>query len=283
MCCACLPLLNRLVHGDLSEYNLLWYKNKLVFIDVSQSVEQDHPRALEFLRKDCSNIADWFRKRGLAVMSARELFDFVVHSGLNSKAEEEAYLGAMSSRAMHRSENNTKATAEQQVEDAVFMQAYIPRSLADVQDHEQERDRMEKGDFSGVFHGAITGVIDPMQATRRDGDLAMPLMPAAAPSDVPDSDDGKPAGAHAGRGAEAEEDKHEDESDAGGSGDGSEDGSDEEEDEEPAFTLKGSSKDERKAHKAAVKAAAREKRQQKLPKALKKVKINKSKKSRAKA
>ena len=51
-----------LVHGDLSEYNMLYQKGLVYFIDVSQSVEQDHPRALDFLRMDCKNVTDFFRK-----------------------------------------------------------------------------------------------------------------------------------------------------------------------------------------------------------------------------
>lgn len=47
-----------LVHADLSEYNILWWENKCWFIDVSQSVQPDHPNGLEFLLKDCQNIVN---------------------------------------------------------------------------------------------------------------------------------------------------------------------------------------------------------------------------------
>lgn len=52
-----------LVHADLSEYNILWHEGKCVVIDVSQSVEPNHPNSLEFLYRDCCNIANvsWWR------------------------------------------------------------------------------------------------------------------------------------------------------------------------------------------------------------------------------
>jgi RIO kinase 1 len=70
----------KLVHADLSEYNMLWYENEVIIIDVSQSVETDHPRALEFLRMDCTNVTDFFRKSNCIekIASAKELFDYVV-------------------------------------------------------------------------------------------------------------------------------------------------------------------------------------------------------------
>ena len=49
----------------------------MYIIDVSQSVEHDHPHALAFLMKDCENICDFFSKKGVATMTQRELFDFV--------------------------------------------------------------------------------------------------------------------------------------------------------------------------------------------------------------
>ena len=56
-----------LVHADLSEYNILWDADahQAWFIDVSQSVEPNHPCGLEFLYRDCTNVADFFRQRGL--------------------------------------------------------------------------------------------------------------------------------------------------------------------------------------------------------------------------
>ncbi|XP_014361348.2 serine/threonine-protein kinase RIO3 [Papilio machaon] len=64
-----------LVHADLSEYNILWWENKCWFIDVSQSVQPDHPNGLEFLLRDCRNIINFFEKKGvLNIKSADELF-----------------------------------------------------------------------------------------------------------------------------------------------------------------------------------------------------------------
>ncbi|VDK22979.1 unnamed protein product [Anisakis simplex] len=58
----------RLVHADLSEYNMILNGDQLYIIDVSQSVEHDHPHSLEFLRSDCSNVTKFFRSRGVSVV-----------------------------------------------------------------------------------------------------------------------------------------------------------------------------------------------------------------------
>lgn len=64
----------KLVHADLSEYNILWHDNRAWFIDVSQAVEPIHPHALEFLYRDCT-VTEFFKKRGVPdVMSASQLF-----------------------------------------------------------------------------------------------------------------------------------------------------------------------------------------------------------------
>ncbi|XP_072306478.1 serine/threonine-protein kinase RIO3 [Eucyclogobius newberryi] len=71
-----------LVHADLSEYNLLWHQGKVWVIDVSQSVEPTHPHGLEFLFRDCRNVATFFRRRGVSdALSEFHLFNAV--SGLD--------------------------------------------------------------------------------------------------------------------------------------------------------------------------------------------------------
>jgi len=67
----------KLVHGDLSEYNMLYWKEKLWLIDVSQSVEHDHPRSLEFLRMDVKNVTDFFKRKGVDTLSERAVFGFI--------------------------------------------------------------------------------------------------------------------------------------------------------------------------------------------------------------
>ncbi len=57
-----------LVHGDLSEYNVLVRGNKPYFIDFGQAVVTRHPRADDFLRRDIWNIVNYFNKaHGLGV------------------------------------------------------------------------------------------------------------------------------------------------------------------------------------------------------------------------
>ena len=68
----------KLIHADLSEYNMLWHEDKVWFIDVSQSVEPMHPHALEFLYRDCTNVVEFFTKCQVPdVLPAHDLFNKV--------------------------------------------------------------------------------------------------------------------------------------------------------------------------------------------------------------
>ena len=57
----------RLVHADFSEYNILYHDGNAHVIDVSQSVDLDHPRCLDFLREDLLPLGQWCAQSGVAV------------------------------------------------------------------------------------------------------------------------------------------------------------------------------------------------------------------------
>lgn len=55
-----------LVHGDLSAYNLLVAGDRLVVIDLPQTVDLvANPQGWDFLLRDCANVCAWFRGKGL--------------------------------------------------------------------------------------------------------------------------------------------------------------------------------------------------------------------------
>jgi RIO kinase 1 len=55
----------KLVHSDLSEFNILMYEGEPIIIDMGQSVTIDHPMAREFLLRDIKNIVRYFKKLGV--------------------------------------------------------------------------------------------------------------------------------------------------------------------------------------------------------------------------
>jgi RIO kinase 1 len=59
----------RLVHADLSEYNIFKFKGKLMLFDFGSAVYNSHPHAEEFLVRDITNINRFFSKRDLDVLS----------------------------------------------------------------------------------------------------------------------------------------------------------------------------------------------------------------------
>uniref|UniRef100_A0A1D5R5A3 Serine/threonine-protein kinase RIO1 n=1 Tax=Macaca mulatta TaxID=9544 RepID=A0A1D5R5A3_MACMU len=131
----------RLVHADLSEFNMLYHAGGVYIIDVSQSVEHDHPHALEFLRKDCTNVNDFFLKHSVAVMTVRELFEFVTDPSITHE-NMDAYL----SKAMEIASQRTKEerSSQDHVDEEVFKRAYIPRTLNEVKHYERDMDLIMK-------------------------------------------------------------------------------------------------------------------------------------------
>lgn len=230
----------RLVHADLSEYNMLFHQDKSWIIDVSQSVEHDHPRSLEFLRMDIKNVSDFFQRHGVHTMSEQKIFRFVTapegpvdRAQIMLKLEE-----LMVSGAGHEEEEDTM---EQEVDNAVFRNQYIPRTLEEVYDIERDAEQMRKGEGEGLVYK----------------DLLADKIPLRVP---------KPG---------------EDSTEAEGSVEGSseESGSEVDENVFAKTAPRGKrfeDKDAKKEHKKLVKEEKKEQRSKKMPKHVKKQLINSS-------
>ncbi|PNY15166.1 serine/threonine-protein kinase RIO1-like protein [Trifolium pratense] len=115
----------KLVHGDLSEYNILYYEGHLYIIDVSQAVDPDHPHALDFLREDIIHVTDFFKKNGVGVMTLRELFDFIVDASI-ADDDVDSYLEKVQQKILARGD----VTAEDEIADLVFAQKEESQEVA---------------------------------------------------------------------------------------------------------------------------------------------------------
>lgn len=140
----------RLVHADLSEYNVLYHEDKLWIIDVSQSVEHDHPRSLEFLRMDIKNVSDYFKRKGVNTLPERIIFEFVT-----------ATQGTLDQRAMEkfleelheaRPDADEEAMANAEVDSEVFRNQYIPQTLEQVYDIERDAEQVEGGGGENLIY-----------------------------------------------------------------------------------------------------------------------------------
>lgn len=86
---------SRLVHADLSEYNILvcpmgMVENALdkspdakkdlqiVLIDFGQAVERNHPSALDLLRRDISHVREFFVKKDINILSTHDTEKMIV-------------------------------------------------------------------------------------------------------------------------------------------------------------------------------------------------------------
>ncbi|KAI1374939.1 Serine/threonine-protein kinase Rio1 [Hypoxylon crocopeplum] len=224
----------RLVHADLSEYNILYNDNQLYIIDVSQSVEHDHPRSLEFLRMDIKNTGDFFRRQGVDTLPDRIIFDFVTspdgaveEPGL-SEAIEQLYMTGLSSAI------DGKTAAEREVDNEVFRNQYIPQTLEQVYDIEKDAQAIGEGEGGKLVYRNL---------------LADQVVSQKAAEDLSSGDESD-------EGAALDDDSGSDDESKFAKG-----------------TPRGKrfqDKGEKKQHKHAVKEAKAEKRKEKMPKHLKK-------------
>ncbi|ESW11889.1 hypothetical protein PHAVU_008G067600 [Phaseolus vulgaris] len=242
----------KLVHGDLSEYNILYYEGHLYIIDVSQAVDPEHPHALDFLREDCVHVSDFFKKHGVAVMTIRELFDFIVDASIADDGVD-SYLEEIKRKISARGD----VSVEDEIADSVFVQSFIPRTLDDVNNAEEDVQRIASGkDTKDLYYQTITGLKHALSLTQSS------QQKSSATKDLPIISDDKSNNMEEDAESQSDEDQ-DDESDS------EEDSSSESEGLDPA-DKKAARKEARKDNKKKVKEEKREARKTKVPKAVKK-------------
>lgn len=157
----------KLVHADLSEYNILYHDGKLYIIDVSQSVEPDHPRSLEFLRMDIKNVGDFFRRKGVDTLSDRMIFNFI--TATNEPVEEPAMEQAIEKLFENReSVEDEEQAAELEVDNEVFRNQYIPQTLNQVYDIEKDGQKLGKGEGNDLVYSKL--LADQVVSQKKDGE-----------------------------------------------------------------------------------------------------------------
>lgn len=68
-----------LVHGDLSEYNVMYWNREPWVIDVSQAVVIEHPLSFSLLTRDLERVISFFKRRfGIDSLDALELAEAIV-------------------------------------------------------------------------------------------------------------------------------------------------------------------------------------------------------------
>ena len=231
-----------LVHADLSEYNILYYKGDIFIIDVSQSVEHEHPRAFEFLRMDIKNCTDYFRRCGVQTCNERAIFDFVT-----------AEAGSTEMTEMVTALQDLPKGGEESIEDKVFRQAYIPQNLNQVYDIERDSAMIEQGEGDNLIYKKLVQLPNEEKKVSFGMPNLMQNEADATSSEVDEAD-------------------HDDDD-----GDSS---CDEFYYTPPALLKRFKHKHYKKEHKATVKAEKAEKRAHKMPKHLKKSKIKKTSKKK---
>jgi RIO kinase 1 len=140
----------KLVHADLSEYNVLYQNDRSWIIDVSQSVEHDHPRSLDFLRMDIKNVSDFCRRKEVAVLSERKVFEYI--TALEGSVQLDEAKTNIDRLMAERNDADDEETAQEEVDTEVFRRQYIPQTLDQVYDAERDAEQMREGDGSALVY-----------------------------------------------------------------------------------------------------------------------------------
>lgn len=257
----------KLVHADLSEYNILFHKNKPYIIDVSQSVEGDHPRSLDFLRMDIKNVNDFFRRQGVLVLSDRSSFNFITRQG--GSLELEALKAEIDKTMSERTEDD----GEDEVENEVFRKQYIPQTLDEVYDAENDAEKIRAGGREALVYKDL---LAPVRSDNKESvSQGRGQLPDASTSQSVDEDKGQDEEDDDEGGATLKPRTSSDTNDSDEQDSNSDAYSDSETESRPRGK-RFQDKEEKRDHKKKVKEEKREKRATKMPKAVKKKLVSQS-------
>ncbi len=238
----------RLVHADLSEYNVLYHGGTLYIIDVSQSVGHDHPQAFDFLRTDMHNVGVFFRRHGVDTLRDRAVFDFVRAAPAADALDgalNDALDGALDALYASRPAADTASLEALEADNEVFRSQYIPHSLQQVYDGEM------------VARG-----VGPLGTATEDGEvLYRDLLAGKAKEAGEDSD---------GDGDDGDDSPSASDDSSTGSGVSLANSDGDEFSRPPPRGKRFEDKEAKRTHKQAIKEEKRLKRQTKMPKKVKK-------------
>ena len=171
----------KLVHADLSEYNILYHNAHLYLIDVSQSVEHDHPHAFDFLRSDIKNVEEFFGRFGVKCLGLRRCFEFITKDRLEESGTQERDDEFFQQWIMETGESPEdllqdfaevdmigNAKSQTAHEDSVFLRSYIPRTLNEVYDPERDIDVLKGGEGRKLIYADTIGLIDSSLAGAKE-------------------------------------------------------------------------------------------------------------------
>jgi len=78
-----------LVHGDLSEYNVLVWEGQPVLIDCGQAMTNDFFNAKDLLKRDIANINRFFKNRGADIIEPDKIMDEILNGSDDDDDDEE--------------------------------------------------------------------------------------------------------------------------------------------------------------------------------------------------
>lgn len=283
----------RLVHADLSEYNILFHEGHLWIIDVSQSVEHDHLHAFDFLREDIAHVDAYFSKHGVETLGLRQTFHFVVKEAARSRGggvagleklehgDEQIDAAVLDIKKKHVQANETEESLMKELSrllddtrqtatttDAESSRAglSIVGSLVNQMDEEQKNETEESVFRQSYLPRKLDEINDPERdaAMVRSGQVSSLIYSSVTGlNDLYDTE------------ADPDQATPDYEAAEPDTEDATEDDSDSSEELDPE-QRQNQEREERKNHKKQVKEANRERRKTKMPKAEKKRRMKKT-------